>query len=522
MIHQNRTQIIDQIVSQPQYDLAIIGGGIHGAVLARLASQYGLKVVLLEKGDYASGASSKSSKMAHGGLRYLELLDFQQVFEGVKAREKLYNDYPEQVIPYPFFIPVPKKAYYFRVKLALGLWLYDFFQIKKRINKRWFSAKKAQEYSLIPEEKTKQLMGCYCYSDGLMCDYRLVIDNISLARKTAQCLNYAEVKEVKFSADRKLSSISFQDLVSGSSFQCQAKTVINTTGVNVSDFCKNSVVSLKYSRGSHLIFSRPWHGPALFLPMPGKSRYYFVWPHFAGTMVGTTEREIEDVASEPIPSEDEVVEILERLEKDLPGSGLDKNSLHFAFAGIRALPVRQNSPKNTAQISRKHFWYSQDNIFSLYGGKFTTSEWTAREGLKLILKKLELYSKIKFKDLESLSITSDETLKNSEIKKNLQVFPSNEARLKFNLPLQCNFLLDAEHGKWINDVCLSGEIYNAFVNEQATNLDDFLFRRTGLGYMPYPDVLLRRIKEQLLPYISEDLIEQQIVILKNRKTRLVF
>jgi glycerol-3-phosphate dehydrogenase len=138
-----------------------------------------------------------------------------------------------------------------------------------------------------------------------------------------------------------------------------------------------------FSRGAHLLFNREWTGPALFLPMPGKARYYFVWPHRGGTMVGTTESETKNVELDPLPICGEVEEILARLSKDMPNSGLSRESLYYAFVGIRSLP--QRGTKGTARVSRRHIWEQRGKVVSLFGGKYTTAAATAREGLRIVM-----------------------------------------------------------------------------------------------------------------------------------------
>ncbi len=492
MIPVKRSEIINQINSGDVFDLLIIGGGIHGAVTARLASQYGLKTALLEKSDYASGTSSRSSKMAHGGLRYLELFDFEQVLEGVKAREKLYQDFPGQVVPHPFYIPVYKKDWFFKFKLGLGLKLYDFFNRSKTHRHYWVNSKELAES--LPELKSQNLMGCYCYYDGLMCDYRLVIDNITAARKNASCLNYAEVKSIKQQND--FVEITFLDTYKGVEYQLKAKTIINTSGNKVDDFGKNQDVTLKFSRGSHLLFNRTWNGPALFLPLAGKARYYFVWPHFAGTLVGTTEREIDFLVDDPKPSADEISEIIERLKKDLPNTDLNENTLHYSFAGIRALPVKQGENKNTAQISRKHHWIQSDRVISLYGGKYTTSEWTASEGLKLALIKLENFSAQEFKKLGQMEAPS------ANLMNVRQQYLANK-RLQFNLPRASEVFVDYKTQTILAGECLQGEIENAFLYEQAMTLEDFMFRRSGIGYLNNSDKILAELKPEIDKFITK-------------------
>ncbi|MCO6429856.1 MAG: FAD-dependent oxidoreductase [Deltaproteobacteria bacterium] len=377
-----------------RFDVAIVGGGIHGATLARLAAFNGLRVVLLERGDYACETSGSSSKMAHGGLRYLELLDFKQVREGVVAREELLSAAPHLVKAQPFIIPVFKGQWFLKHKLSAGLWLYDRFMKKRSYNHTWLSKNQVPWTQLCGWRE--RLNGAYQYHDGIMDDFRLVLETIHAARhEGAFCLNHSEVQEVKRHIGSVM-SISWKDLQSGQDHECHAGVVVNCAGPwapHIAKMANSSLFSkVRYSRGSHLIFRTPWQAPAICLPLKGRGRYYFVWPHPAGTMVGTTEREVERPESTPLPHADEIDELLDRVQKDLPGSGLDRSTLFWTFAGIRTLPVR-SIRKGTAVLSRRHSWIYENGILSLIGGKFTTAGWTCQEGLDLIYGLAEQSSK---------------------------------------------------------------------------------------------------------------------------------
>ena len=377
-----RSGVLTSMASAGVYDMVVVGGGIHGAAVARLAAGYGFKTALLEKNDYAAATSSRSSKMAHGGLRYLELLDFEQVFEGIKAREEMFDHVGNLVKPAEFLIPVPRGAWFFKLKLGIGLFLYDLMVKKSNRRHRWIPRSKLNFPGF--HSGREDLMGCFVYTDGIMSDARLVIDNVIAARRYgADCLNYCEVKSMK----RDLSGVSevtAVDTKSGKEVTLKARLVVNCTGPWASTLASSLGAEprpLKFSRGSHIIFDKPWTGPSLFLPMPGKARYYFVWPHHAGTMVGTTEREVSGIELDPLPSKDEIEEIFGRLEKDIPDAGLNRESACYAFAGIRTLPIRGKDANSTV-LSRKHIWTHVNGVLSLLGGKYTTASWTALEGVK--------------------------------------------------------------------------------------------------------------------------------------------
>ncbi|MCB0355110.1 MAG: FAD-dependent oxidoreductase, partial [Bdellovibrionales bacterium] len=352
----SRAESIELLRTQKKFDLVIVGGGIHGSAFARFAQMNGFSVVLLEKGDYASGTSSRSSKMAHGGLRYLELLDFQQVFEGIRAREELFENAAHVVRPEEFLIPVKNHELFTRLKIGLGLTLYDLLLKNPARKHRWIPSR-SLNYPELESLKGK-LRGCYRYTDGLLSDTRLVLENILDARlHGAICLNHAKVEQIDGILQKK--RVLVQDEIGQQSLEISAKLVVNCAGPWAPSVAMTERTLVKYSRGTHLLFSTHWDSPSLFLPMPGKSRYYFVWPHFAGTMVGTTEREILELEEDPMPEESEVEEILERLKRDLPESRLDREHLHYAFAGIRTLPLRSQGAE-VSRLSRKHIWNEEN------------------------------------------------------------------------------------------------------------------------------------------------------------------
>lgn len=378
----SRSDVIASISTAGVFDVVVVGGGIHGASVARLAAGLGFKTALLERNDYAAATSSRSSKMAHGGLRYLELLDFEQVFEGIKAREEMFEHVGNLVKPCEFLIPVPKGEWFFKLKLGIGLFLYDLLVKKRERRHRWIPRPKLNFPGF--HSGRDDLMGCFVYTDGIMSDARLVIDNVLAARRYgAACLNYCEVTGMKGGKSGSY-EVSVLDTKGGTSLTLNTRLVINCAGPWASTLASElggEPRPLKFSRGSHIIFTTPWKGPSLFLPMPGKARYYFVWPHHAGAMVGTTEREVSSVELDPLPCKDEIEEILSRLEKDIPGSGLNRSTACYAFAGIRTLPIRGRNAQSTV-LSRKHIWTHSNGVLTLLGGKYTTASWTALEGVK--------------------------------------------------------------------------------------------------------------------------------------------
>ena len=484
----SRSEVLTSLGSGSVYDVIVVGGGIHGASVARLAAGCGFKTALLEKNDYAAATSSRSSKMAHGGLRYLELLDFEQVFEGIKAREEMFEHVGNLVRPTEFLIPVSKGAWFFRMKLGVGLFLYDIMVRKGSRRHRWVPRARL-DFPGFHSGRT-DLMGCFVYTDGIMSDARLVIDTVLAARRAgADCLNYCEVRSMTRDAASGIAHLSAVEARNGKELNLQTRVVVNCAGpwaASLASSLGGDARPLAFSRGSHVIFNKPWKGPSLFLPMPGKARYYFVWPHEAGTLVGTTEREVTELELDPVPSRDEIEEILGRLERDIPDAGLTREHACYAFAGIRTLPLRDKNASSSV-LSRKHIWTERDGVLTLFGGKYTTASWTAWEGVNEISRLLHrplspevTQTRVDLKELPG----SVSTIEREELQRSLAahgVSPEFQSRLlaRYGKRLGDNYLefVDASPERIIEL-----ETMIALDTEQVETLEDLMRRRLELEY----------------------------------------
>lgn len=398
-----REEVISKLRRKRWCDVLVVGGGIHGACVARLAAFNNLSTVLLERNDYGQETSSRSSKMAHGGLRYLATADVRQVYEGLAARDEWYRVAGHLVTPTQFFAPVQRGAWRYRSMLRAGLTLYDFLTIPRRGWKGWHSHHWTLAAKVDPDLRNglgSNLLGGFTYSDGVMQDGRLVLETILAARQEgALCLNYAEVLSVG-ARPQGGAVVGWTDRLTNQHYELSAGAVINCAGpwapfvgrVNASA----GTGLVRYSRGTHLLFSRPWPHPALLLPLPERGRYYFVWPHWAGTLVGTTEQEVPSPEFAPEPREAEVQELMSQLQRDIPGAHFTRDQIHYGYTGIRTIPVRQSSGTLSAGISalsRRHIWRRQGSILTLLGGKFTSAMWTAYEGLRMAYDGAQLKSR---------------------------------------------------------------------------------------------------------------------------------
>jgi glycerol-3-phosphate dehydrogenase len=325
-----------------------------------------------------------------------------------------------------------------------------------------------------------------------MNDSRLVIEHLLGARENgAICVNYVKVEESRTVADgvelRCVDELQQSSQEPNPKLVVRAKLVVNCAGPwapALQGGSKDAApLAVKLSRGIHVLFNKPWKGPSLFLPMPGKARYYFVWPHPGGTMIGTTERDTSVAEVDPLPTKDELDEVFARVEKDLPGSGLSRASAHYAFAGIRTLPLRDSS-KNSATLSRKHIWRLSERILSLVGGKYTTAVWTAWEGVQEAAKFLgRTIPREAPRAIYPNAISAQEGTRLVAELEGSGMKPADAQRIVSRYGAKASeFLVNAEWREPISDQLLSGELKLAIEFEQAATVEDVLRRRLDLEY----------------------------------------
>lgn len=484
-----RSEVIDEIKRNQRCDVLVVGGGIQGACFARLAAFNGLRTILLEQADYASATSSRSSKMAHGGLRYLELLDFGQVFDGIRCREDLFATAAHLVAPHPFLIPLFEHGFFEWLKFRAGLKIYDL--LVKAPTRRSHNASAQEMQPDIFAKSLRQPKRGLVYYDGIMRDTRVVLEMLLAARQEgATALNYARVDSLQHQAGSAV-SVGWTDVLTNTKHELQAGIVVNCCGPWVGDLGRISSSPMRgqlcFSRGAHLLFSVPWNRPALFLPLAGRGRYYFVWPHPGGTMVGTTERATTEIETDPQARPDEIQEILDRLAQDIPAAGLNRSTLYYAFAGIRTL-VANPKAKSSYDISRKPFWHYSSGVLSLLGGKYTTAMASAFEGLKRVYELsgvsrpvVALQGRIlpgtsQLEEARAAFLSRCQQLQIDSVTAQ-QVFGRYGALTKF-------FLQQDDLFELVGPGVLRGEIDFAIDVEQSETLEDLMRRRLELELLP--------------------------------------
>lgn len=357
------------------YDFIIIGGGASGVGCAVDAASRGFDVLLLEQSDFGKGTSSRSTKLVHGGVRYLEQGNLSLVREALKERGILKKNAPHLVHTQAFIVPC--YSLWQKVFYGTGLKTYNLLSGKYGFGKSRILSKK-ETLQKLPNIKKENLKGGIIYFDGQFDDTRLLIDLVKTAAENgANVLNYTRVFGLSKNSQNKVNGVEFECTQTGELFYAEAKAVINATGAftdairKLSD--KNAEEIIAPSQGIHLVFDESFLNSetAIMIPKTSDGRVLFAIPWNGKTLVGTTDTPIEKIELEPQPFDEEIEFILETCRNYLTKSPLRKDVLSV-FAGIRPL-VKSTDTKNTAKLSRDHTIEVNDaNLLTLTGGKWTT------------------------------------------------------------------------------------------------------------------------------------------------------
>lgn len=382
------------------FDILIIGGGITGAGLALDAALRGLSVALIEKRDFAAGTSSRSTKLIHGGLRYLEHYDFALVREGLRERAILTEIAPCLAEPFPFVIPIYKnrrRNYDRPIKMRLGLWLYDLLAGRYNLA-RHRRLNRDDALRLAPQLDPQGLKGAFVYYDAVTNDSRLVIEVIKTARaRGAEIANYTRASGFIKDADGKIAGARLRDELTGREIECRARIVINATGVWLEDMIKldgqaASGLSgyVRPAKGIHLTVSadRLRVNAAWLIPSLTSHRFYFVVPWQGRVNIGTTDTDYIGDKDHPRAEAEEVNEILGAINSYFPEARLEPSDVISSWAGLRPL-ITDPRARKTAEVSRKEeIIESNDGLISIGGGKLTTYRLMAEHGIDLAAKRL--------------------------------------------------------------------------------------------------------------------------------------
>jgi len=372
----NRTLMLERIQSrQAPWDMLVIGGGATGVGVAVDAASRGFDVLLLEQNDFGKGTSSRSTKLVHGGVRYLEQGNVSLVMEALKERGLLRKNAPHLVRDLPFI--VPNYDWWEAPFYGLGLKLYDMLAGKYGFGQSRLLTK-ADILEKIPTVRTDGLKGGVLYFDGQFDDSRLLINLVSTAvEQGAAVINYVTVTQITKDGDGYVGGVVAKETEGGTELQIKARCVINATGAFTDNVRRLAEPDIKPmiapSQGIHLVFDRSIMpgDSAIMVPHTSDGRVMFAIPWHQHVLVGTTDTSIEEATLEPVAFDHEIEFILDTARQYLNHAPTRKDVLSV-FVGIRPL-VKVQGAANTAGLSRDHTIHiDQSGLLSICGGKWTT------------------------------------------------------------------------------------------------------------------------------------------------------
>ena len=470
-----------------EFDLIVIGAGINGAGIARDAAMRGLKVLLIDKGDVGGGTSAGSTRLIHGGLRYLEHFEFGLVRESLRERETLLRIAPHLVRPWAITIPIYKDSRRRRAMIRAGMIAYDLLSWGKSLPRhRMRSAKETLRE--MPGLNPEGLVGSAVYFDAQVeFAERLVVENVLAAvEHGARLLTYTRVSELLIEED----SVAEIELEGDKTQQVRAKIVINAAGPWIDRVLeKTAVTSGRFgqkqserliggTKGSHVVVAPFMGAPesAVYLEAVSDRRPFFIIPWNGNYLVGTTDVRFEGDPDRVYAEEWEVEYLISETNRAFPKAELTRDGVLYTYSGVRPLPF--TTDRNEQNITRRHFLREHPrfkNLISVVGGKLTTYRSLAEECVDLVLRKLgEGFTRSETgevplpgaPDLMDLSTTNDPS---DSPERWLRIYGSRAKEV-------------AALARQLNDKDpLSAEIVFSFEREFATTLADCFLRRTMIG-----------------------------------------
>ena len=498
----NRAQYLQQLQNDT-FDLLVIGGGITGAGIALDAVTRGLKVCLIEKSDFASGTSSRSTKLIHGGLRYLKQLEFGIVREVGQERAILYKNAPHIVIPERMLLPIVEGGSLGKYSTSLGLYVYD----------RLAGVEKEERRNMLSKEETLKkepllnqaiLKGGGMYVEYRSDDARLVIEVMKTAvERGALCLNYVAFRSFTHNDKNQVNGAVAEDVLTGEKIQIRSKKIINARGPWVDEIRKEDQ-SLKKKRlhltkGIHVVVPKeklPIQQSVYFDVQDG--RMVFAIPRGKIVYIGTTDTNYKEDTDFPFASKEDVEYVLAAANHMFPSIRLTKDDVISTWAGLR--PLIHEDGKNPSDLSRKdEIFISDSNLISIAGGKLTGFRKMAERSVNVVCKQLKLEEGRQFAPCTTASIPlsgGDLNKSPEEYAKDLQedfkqffVEDILDLVLKYGSNTVAILALAQTN---FNNQLLPAEAEYCLEHEMTASLADFVIRRSGRLYFERPAIAAQR------------------------------
>jgi len=481
-------------VLNKSFDLIVIGAGINGAGIARDAAMRGLTVLLVDKGDLAGGTSSFSTRLIHGGLRYLEHGEFGLVRESLNERQHLLRIAPHLVRPLRMLLPVYRNSRRGLWAIRAGMLAYDAMSAGRSVP-RHHMLSPAETLHEAPGLNQEGLLGGATYFDAQVAfAERLVLENALAAKQSgAVVITYTSVEKL-IVEDGKVTGVEYKHRLLGETETARGAIVINAAGPWVDDVPGNSSPKLiGGTKGSHLVVAPFNDAPAIavYVEAEADRRPFFIIPWQGNYLIGTTDIRFEGDAGDAHITDDEIDYLLRETNRVLPAARLSRKQILFAYSGVRPLPFTASG--NAHRITRRHFIREHENIqnlFSIVGGKLTTYRSLAAQTVDLVLKKLGRPPVLCTTSREPLpgALTDDWPAFRSDFTIRSSLPPTVNQRLLSIYGTRAVQLLElVEQDRSLARVfddetdAIEAEVLFSFKEEFAITMRDCLLRRTMVG-----------------------------------------
>ncbi|CAC96562.1 TPA: glycerol-3-phosphate dehydrogenase/oxidase [Listeria innocua] len=502
-------ETIERNLQEEKFDLVIVGGGITGAGIALDATSRGMSVALVEMGDFASGTSSRSTKLVHGGLRYLQQFEIKEVADLGKERAIVYENGPHVTTPEWMMLPFHKGGNMGKTTASFGIRLYDYLAgVKKNERRKILSAK--ETLAKNPFVKKDGLKGSGYYVEYRTDDARLTIEVMKKAVELgANAINYTKAEHFLYDDKKQVVGVTVTDRLTGKAYDIKGHRVINAAGpwvdkVRKLDYATNNK-HLRLTKGIHLVIDKqkfPMEQAVYFDTPDG--RMVFAIPRDKKVYVGTTDTVYDEAVINPKALESDHNYVIKAINYMFPDVHISEKDIESSWAGVR--PLIYEEGKDPSEISRKdEVWFSESGLITMAGGKLTGYRKMAEKLLDGVSKTLSKETGKKYKPVQTKHLPiSGGDIGGSE---QLEAFLSKKAKegnnrfgwtleegreiaKRFGSNIDQLFTYAQEH-KDQNETTLPNSLYAelrySIQHEAVTTPIDFLLRRTGylLFDMPY-------------------------------------
>lgn len=392
----DRAERIKRLKSET-FDLLVVGGGITGAGIARDAAFRGFKVALVDKNDFAFGTSSRSTKWAHGGFRYLLSAEFGLVNESETERNWLREDFPNLVRPFLILIPSYEGSKLSPLLLHFGLFLYDLLNFYKNYTRGKVVKKIDKIKDMEPALSTDGLRAAGISSDTNLDDARLTVETIKEAVNTGNCLPLNHVKITRLERDESTGKVTGawakDQAGGGGEFPVKATIVVNATGIWTDEILEQKPEGypdkiIRPTKGVHLVFKRedvPVNH-SIGLSSQVDRRFMFIYARGAFTMLGTTDTDYQEDLDSPVTTKEDAQYLIDSVKPLFPDAGLSLDKIVGTYAGVRPLAAgkaKKGKEVSESKVSRKHLIIQgDDDLVTICGGKLTTFRVMAEEVMR--------------------------------------------------------------------------------------------------------------------------------------------